>query len=203
MNVFARLEAVCASAVERAFALAFPSELEPVQIARKLVAAFEAGGVPDGRGGRRFTVLLSANDLARFQPSRAYLERQWAAMLARLAERSGFPQRSPVVISLAMRLSAWNMSPLTHFQTLITLEMKDLCFELRNGRGAKFLFFSHFPGFLRNSTAHGPKNKRPGSVNPSTGRLLFFRLPSGLLYCAVKVYSLEVMTPLKLVHRVA
>jgi hypothetical protein len=97
MNVFARLEAVCASAVERAFALAFPSELEPVQIARKLVAAFEAGGVPDGRGGRRFTVLLSANDLARFQPSRAYLERQWAAMLARLAERSGFPQRSPVV----------------------------------------------------------------------------------------------------------
>jgi hypothetical protein len=95
--VFARLEAVCASAVERAFALAFPSALEPVQIARKLVAAFEAGGVPDGRGGRRFTVLLSANDLARFQPNRVYLERQWSAMLVRLAERSGFPQRPPVV----------------------------------------------------------------------------------------------------------
>jgi hypothetical protein len=97
MNVFARLEAVCASAVERAFALAFPSALEPVQIARKLVAAFEAGGAPDGRGGRRFTVLLAANDLARFEASRAYLEPQWSAMLVRLAERSGFPQRPPVV----------------------------------------------------------------------------------------------------------
>jgi hypothetical protein len=97
MNVFARLEAACASAVERAFALAFPSALEPVQIARKLVAAFEAGGAPDGRGGRRFTVLLSPHDLARFEPSRAYLERQWSAMLVRLAERSGFPQRPPVV----------------------------------------------------------------------------------------------------------
>ena len=95
--MFTRLEAVCASAVERAFALAFPSALEPVQIARKLVAAFEAGGASDGRGGRRFTVLLSANDLARFEPSRAYLERQWSAMLVRLAERSGFPQRPPVV----------------------------------------------------------------------------------------------------------
>jgi hypothetical protein len=97
MNVFARLEAVCASAVERAFALAFPSALEPVQIARKLVAAFEAGGVPDGRGGRRFTVLLAPSDLARFEPSRTYLERQWLGMLVRLAERSGFPQRPPVV----------------------------------------------------------------------------------------------------------
>jgi hypothetical protein len=97
VNVFARLEAVCASAVERAFAIAFPSALEPVQIARKLVSAFEAGGVPQGRGGRYFTVLLSPGDFARFEPSRAYLERQWAAMLLRLAERSGAHQRPPVV----------------------------------------------------------------------------------------------------------
>ncbi|MGP6157795.1 MAG: FhaA domain-containing protein [Vulcanimicrobiaceae bacterium] len=95
--MFARLEAACASAVERAFALAFPSALEPVQIARKLVAAFEAGGAPDGRGGRRFTVLLAPGDLVRFERNRAYLERQWSAMLARLAERSGFPQRAPEV----------------------------------------------------------------------------------------------------------
>ena len=98
MNVFVRLEAVCASAVERAFALAFPSELEPVQIARKLVAAFESGEAPDGRGGRRFTVRLSTSDAVRFEASRAYLERQWTAMLVRLAERSGHPQRRPVVI---------------------------------------------------------------------------------------------------------
>jgi hypothetical protein len=97
MNVFARLEAACALAVERAFALAFPSALEPVQIARKLVAAFEAEASEHDRGGRRFTVHLHPADFARFEPSRAYLERQWTAMLGRIAERSARPQRAPEV----------------------------------------------------------------------------------------------------------
>ncbi len=97
MNVFERLETICANAVERTFAVAFPSALEPVQIARKLVGAFEAGGQASGRGGRRFIVRMSAADYARFEPDRAYLERQWSAMLARLAERSGRPQRAPEV----------------------------------------------------------------------------------------------------------
>ncbi len=97
MSFFARVEAVCADVVERAFALAFPSALEPVQVARKLVAVFESGSAAGGRGGRRFIVRLSPADFARFEPDRAYLERQWSAMLVRLAERSGRPQRPPEV----------------------------------------------------------------------------------------------------------
>lgn len=95
MSFFARLETVCATAVERTFALAFPSALEPVQIARKLVAAFESGGAPAGRAGRRFNVRMHASDYARLGRDLPYLERQWSAMLARLAERSGRPQRAP------------------------------------------------------------------------------------------------------------
>ncbi len=97
MNVFESLETLCADAVERAFALAFPSALEPVQIARKLVAAFERGA-PAGRGGRRFTVKLNERDFARFVGDRDYLEAQWSAMLRRLAERSRVPQRAPEVV---------------------------------------------------------------------------------------------------------
>ncbi len=100
MRFFARLEAVCSIAVERAFAAAFPSALEPVQIARKLVAAFESGGKPE-RGGRRFVVRLSPADHAHLEADRPYLERQWSAMLGRLAERSGRPQRPPEVYAQA------------------------------------------------------------------------------------------------------
>ena len=97
MSIFAQLETACATAVERAFALAFPSALEPVQIARKLVATFESGTAPAGRAGRRYLVRMSAADFARLEPDLPYLEKQWIAMLARLAERSGKPQRSPSV----------------------------------------------------------------------------------------------------------
>lgn len=97
MSFFARLEATCAGAVERTFALAFPSALEPVQIARKLVAAYESGLEARGRNGRRFVVQLSAADYARLEADRTYLESQWASMLARLAERAGRPERMPQV----------------------------------------------------------------------------------------------------------
>jgi hypothetical protein len=100
VNVFLRLEEWCGRAVERTFAAAFPSAIEPVQIARKLVAAFEAGGSSSSRGGRRFSVHLSPADFARFAGDRAYLERQWTAMLARLLERSGHPERAPDVTTV-------------------------------------------------------------------------------------------------------
>jgi hypothetical protein len=96
MNVFERLEAACAGVVERTFAVAFPSSLEPVRVARKLVAAFESGSAHP-RGGRRFLVGVSRSDFARLAPNREYLERQWSVMLARLAERSQRPQRPPEV----------------------------------------------------------------------------------------------------------
>ncbi len=97
MSFFAQLETACANAVERAFAVAFPSALEPVHVARKLVASFESNASPAARSGRRFTVRMSPNDFARLGSDLPYLERQWTAMLARLAERSGRPQRAPEV----------------------------------------------------------------------------------------------------------
>ena len=95
MNALLRFEAACANVVERAFAVAFPSALEPVQVARKLVATFETGS--GGRGGRRFLVGVAPADFLRFEPDRDYLERQWGLMLLRLAERSRLPQRAPEV----------------------------------------------------------------------------------------------------------
>ena len=92
---FARVEAVCANAVERAFALAFPSALEPVQVARKLVAAFESG--EGSRGGRRFVIHIGPSDHARLEEELPYLERQWTTMLVRLVERTGRPERPPIV----------------------------------------------------------------------------------------------------------
>jgi hypothetical protein len=97
VSFFAQLETACANAVERAFAVAFPSALEPVHVARKLVASFESNASPAARSGRRFTVRMSPNDFARLGSDLPYLERQWTAMLARLAERSGRPQRAPEV----------------------------------------------------------------------------------------------------------
>jgi len=97
VSIFAQLETACASAVERAFAMAFPSALEPVQVARKLVAAFESGASPAGRAGRRFLVRMSPADFNRLAADLPYLERQWGAMLARLSERSGRPERTPEV----------------------------------------------------------------------------------------------------------
>lgn len=102
MNPLERLEAVCAGAVERAFATAFPSELEPVHVARKLVAAFE-GGSTSGRAGRRFLVQMNPVDYGRFETDHQYLERQWGTMLQRLAERSHLPQRSPEVCVVERR----------------------------------------------------------------------------------------------------
>jgi hypothetical protein len=97
VSFFAQLETACANAVERAFAVAFPSALEPVHVARKLVASFESNASPAARSGRRFTVRMSPSDFARLGSDLPYLERQWTAMLVRLAERSGKPQRAPEV----------------------------------------------------------------------------------------------------------
>lgn len=92
---FARIEAVCANAVERAFALAFPSALEPVQVARKLVAAFESES--GSRGGRRFVVHVGDADYTRLEDELPYLQKQWTTMLVRLVERTGRPERPPIV----------------------------------------------------------------------------------------------------------
>jgi len=75
MNVFARIESVCARVVEDAFARVFPSALDPAQIGRRLVAT--AQSVP----GDLFLVRVHPSDYARLAADRDFLEGRWSAML--------------------------------------------------------------------------------------------------------------------------
>jgi len=89
---FAAIEAGCTRVVERAFALVFPRALEPVHLARKLVATFES--LPPPRSGvRTFVVELAASDFAGLADDRAYLESRYGEMLARLVARAERPYR--------------------------------------------------------------------------------------------------------------
>ncbi len=103
MNFFERVEEACAAFVERAFANMFPSDLEPAQIARKLVATMEArtkqaseGAVAPGR----YDVYVHADDYERLQAHRAYLEAEWTALLTDVAERVGIVFQTPPRIEL-------------------------------------------------------------------------------------------------------
>jgi len=98
----ARIEGACAAFIERAFAKTFPSDLEPAQIARRLVATMEARTVRENGGmiaPSHYEVLVHPNDFERLLPHQAYLEREWAALLADMASRVGirFSTAEPVV----------------------------------------------------------------------------------------------------------
>jgi hypothetical protein len=95
-RVLADVERRCAGAVERFFAIAFPTSLEPVQIARKVVSVFESAALPEGLMISRIAVRVHPYDMMRLDADRLVLERQWAEMLARIAARTGRPDR-PVV----------------------------------------------------------------------------------------------------------
>jgi len=92
MSWFARIEETCAAFIERAFANMFPSDLEPAQIARKLVATMEAR-TDHGPGGMfapgRYAVYVNPADYERLSPHRQYLENEWAALLADVAAQVG------------------------------------------------------------------------------------------------------------------
>jgi Inner membrane component of T3SS, cytoplasmic domain/Protein of unknown function (DUF3662) len=88
--VLLRFEAWCSDVVERAFARAFPGPLEPVQIARRLIATIERDPPQaDEERITRYVVRIGAADYARLGADRAFLEAQWTRMAAILAERSG------------------------------------------------------------------------------------------------------------------
>lgn len=92
MSFFAKIEQACATFIERAFAKTFPSDLEPAQIARKLVSTMEAH--TRGEEGRltapsTYTVYVSPDDFARLSDHREYLERAWTELLCDLAARVG------------------------------------------------------------------------------------------------------------------
>ncbi len=92
MSFFAKFEALCASLIERAFAKSFPSDLEPAQIARKLVATMEAQTRDDDgrlRAPGSYAVYVSPADYDRLSEHQAYLERAWANLLRDLAAKVG------------------------------------------------------------------------------------------------------------------
>lgn len=92
MSWFARIEQACAAFIERTFAKTFPSDLEPAQVARKLVATMEArtrGDEGHLLAPGSYVAYMNAEDFARLSEHRAYLERQWAELLRDMAARVG------------------------------------------------------------------------------------------------------------------
>jgi Protein of unknown function (DUF3662)/FHA domain len=92
VNFFERMEQACAAFVERTFAKTFPADLEPAQVARKLVSTMEAQ--TRGEDGHltapaAYTVNLSPPDYERLFEHRKYLERAWAELVADLAAKVG------------------------------------------------------------------------------------------------------------------
>ncbi|HKU68242.1 MAG TPA: FhaA domain-containing protein [Candidatus Baltobacteraceae bacterium] len=104
MSWFARIEEACASFIERAFANMFPSDVEPAQIARKLVATMEAG-TQSGEDGAmsapsRYAVYVHPSDYERLRAHRDYLEAEWPALLQEVAQRVGIAFASPPWVQL-------------------------------------------------------------------------------------------------------
>jgi hypothetical protein len=92
MSFLAKLEQACAAFIERSFAKTFPSDLEPSQIARKLVSTMEAR--TRGEEGHliapgAYIVRVNVDDFERLAGHQTYLEREWADLLADLAGRVG------------------------------------------------------------------------------------------------------------------
>jgi hypothetical protein len=92
MSWFVRIEETCAAFIERAFANMFPSDLEPAQIARKLVATMEARTQSVGNtmiAPRLYAVYINPVDYARLAPHASYLQNEWCALLSDVAARVG------------------------------------------------------------------------------------------------------------------
>jgi hypothetical protein len=92
VNFLERMEQACAAFIERTFAKTFPADLEPAQIARKLVSTMEAQTRGDDghlTAPAAYAVSLSPADYERLSEHREYLERAWAELLRDLAARVG------------------------------------------------------------------------------------------------------------------
>jgi hypothetical protein len=87
-----RIEQACALFIERAFAKTFPSDVEPAQIARKLVSTMQAQTRADnGRlsAPAAYAVYVSPEDFERLTEDAEYLQRAWAELLHDLAAKVG------------------------------------------------------------------------------------------------------------------
>ena len=108
MSFFAKLEQFCAGLIERGFAKTFPSDVEPAQIARKLVATMEAQTRDDDGRPRvpgTYSVFVSAADYERLAEHREYLERAWAQLLRDLAAKVGATFEGSVGVTMSERAS--------------------------------------------------------------------------------------------------
>jgi hypothetical protein len=102
VSFLTRIEQACALFIERAFAKTFPSDVEPAQIARKLVSTMEAqtrGDEGQPVAPSAYVVYVSPTDFERLNEHREYLERAWAELLGDLAAKVGvgFEEGDPVV----------------------------------------------------------------------------------------------------------
>jgi len=82
VNPFAAIEDACAAFVERAFARIFPADLDPAQIARKLVATSQS------EPAETYLVRLGPRDFQKLE-ERELLEDEWSALLAQSAQSEG------------------------------------------------------------------------------------------------------------------
>jgi len=92
VSFFAKIEQLCATLIERAFAKTFPSDLEPAQIARKLVSTMEAQTRDDDghmHAPGSYAVYVSPADFERLREHQAYLQRAWSNLLRDLAAKVG------------------------------------------------------------------------------------------------------------------
>ncbi len=92
MSWFARIEQACAAFIERTFAKSFPSDLDPAQVARKLVSTMEArtrGDEGHLLAPGSYVVYVHPEDFERLADHQAYLEREWAELLRDMAARVG------------------------------------------------------------------------------------------------------------------
>lgn len=103
MSWFARIEEACAGFIERAFANMFPSDVEPAQIARKLVATMEARTQAENgsmTAPNAYAVYVHPSDYQRLLQHRAYLEEEWAALLQEVADRVGIALAAAPAVEL-------------------------------------------------------------------------------------------------------
>jgi hypothetical protein len=104
MSWLARIEEACAGFIERAFANMFPSDVEPAQIARKLVATMEARTQSAENGAmsapHAYAVYVHPSDYERLRAHRKYLEKEWAALLQEVAQRVGISFAQPPFVEL-------------------------------------------------------------------------------------------------------
>jgi S-DNA-T family DNA segregation ATPase FtsK/SpoIIIE len=114
-HVLAEVETWCAGAVERVFARAFPTSLEPVRIARKIVPAFESAALPEGATVSRITVRIHPHDMARLDADPSALERGWGEMLVRIAVRAGRADRPTVRLEASLKQARGTVAAAAEF----------------------------------------------------------------------------------------